>query len=305
MRSLAIGIGVAIASIGFSDTIPTEVRVPGWKISSSESLWVGSKGPSYPLWQLIDSDPTTTWRYSGKDYPKPAEIDGIRLNGDYFIVFQPDSPVAVDEISIVNGYGKSQDLFHKNSRVASVQILDHVHYRDETQADVNRATVKRFTLQDSTSPQSIKLKSKRYKAITVRIAGITKGSVDDLCISEIDLRFKGKSVLHRSNLLVYTKGDECGCGGTGTLLSWSGKLVAKLRGESNYNSSFNPSGSRFAAVDGDQLWVADVNSAKIVKCHRTPKGTFFESWHWISDHKLLVHVQDKTGKVIRSTVWKV
>lgn len=122
--AIVVGLGLA-ASVASAGGISTSIQIGKWTIESSECLWAGQRHTSYPIWKMFDGRPDTAWVFSGVGYPKLSPKDegngvekGIRLK------LVPSHPVVIDELRLMNGYNKSEDLYYKNSRVAEISIFE-------------------------------------------------------------------------------------------------------------------------------------------------------------------------------------
>jgi len=273
---------------------------PGWEVSTSENLWVGSRHTSYPLWNLFDNDPKTTWVYSGLDYPKATTVQGMEFPGEYWIHLSSDKPVLIDELRLWNGYQKSDKHFFKNSRISEVQIFSDPQALWQSNSGKTIKPVRTLQLKDSPGAKSIILPSRKYKDIILKITKIQRGAIDDLCLSEIGLRFKGKNVLPVPKVFSYTAGDECGCGDTGVLRSMKGKVFGTFSGESRNHEPFSPSGKFFANLNETSIWIVDLRTLKVVYTRPIPKNNY-GNIAWIAPNR----VKYSLGTSNTSRSWKL
>lgn len=67
---------------------------------------------TYGAYNLIDEDNSTAW------------VEGVNDAGiGQRIIFKADFPQTVKHIQILNGYCKSRDLYQKNNRVKTINII--------------------------------------------------------------------------------------------------------------------------------------------------------------------------------------
>lgn len=279
---LALGFGFAQA-----DLVDTFVKVPGWTISTSENLY--TKGPSsYPIQNMLDGDPATAWVYRGRDYPKPVTYNGQRFDGSYYIGFERELPwlhgeddeFFVDELRIMNGYNKSPQHFLQNSRAVEIELFDGRPWGQEKPL----RTVK---LSDEMGMKSVRVPARKYHALYVRVSGIARGPIDDLCISEIQIRAAGKPLIKLGPTFAESLGSECGCGTVVTLRTRSGKHVGKTNVESG-EPGFDPTGRTYAGIDRNVLWTADARTGRILS-RRAAKPRTYWSAEWTKHGKLEVN----------------
>jgi hypothetical protein len=137
------------------------------------------------------------WKHPGKYSPVMA-FDGDRStcfaedesdnSFDFGIRFEKD--IQIDEVRIMNGNGKSEDLFKKNNRVIELKV---VFYYDKK--ELGEEIIK---LKDQMEFQKLKLK-KDYKADYIYVYSmgekLYKGTdYDDTCITEIEFYYRGKKI---------------------------------------------------------------------------------------------------------------
>lgn len=285
MRRAFVVVLLALVAFAAADHVRTGIRFPGWRIETPEDIYL-RKGPvEYPIQNLIDGRPDTAWVYRGPDYPEAAMADGVRYYGFYYVTFTPEAPVELDELRIQNGYNKSERLYRLNTRATQIQIY-------EAEGDFNgvwQNPVRTVDLSDKLGTKSIRLPRRKYRVLTIRFSGLTKGRVDDLAISEIDLRSGGKSVLAKPKVFTSTKGDECGCGGESILQNAKGRTIARISGENSYGSSFNSRGDLYAGVDRQSVWVADLRTQRVIRRRRFPESVW-PTIQWLDARKLRIDV---------------
>jgi hypothetical protein len=114
-----------------------------------------------------------------------------------------DKPVNIDEIRIINGFAKNDDLYLKNNRIREFRIsFDNSKLRGEGSSEY-------FTLKDTIEFQSLKLKTIHYSD-TIFISSdckqnqngnpstcdrIYKGSkYNDTCLTELAFYYKGQKI---------------------------------------------------------------------------------------------------------------
>lgn len=123
-------------------------------------------GNTYGPEHLFDGDPATAWVHGSK---------GTGVGSAITIVFDRARPI--DEMTVTNGYAKNADIFRKNSRVRTLELL---YSTGET------ATVR---LSDHMRQQTLSLpKVAEAQWVQVRIVDVYRGSrYTDTAISELRL----------------------------------------------------------------------------------------------------------------------
>lgn len=277
--------GVVVFSLFTScvmaDGIRTAIMIPNWTIQSSESLYYGTRLKSqYQLWNLLDGDSRTTWVYNSLDYRKQKGF-GINTAPEYRIEFSARKPTAVDELRIQIGYQKSMDLFLANSRPSKVEIWGRSR-------GIGRKLLRTIEVKDEMGWKSIKIPKQTYEAISVSIVGIKRGTVDDLCVSEMMLRCDGENLTKMPPCVFYTKGgDTPGV----SLYSPERKVIAHNWLEFSL-PEFSPNGRLVAGGAERKLWVIDLYSAKIIKSLPDVSTVFIK---WL-DNRRVAFQQEFFGK---------
>jgi hypothetical protein len=172
----------------YSDMQGPRIIFPNLTITTSERFFYVQN--SYPLYQMIDDNPETTWVFITDAHDevrnKPIQLE-IQFHDDTYI----------KTIRMINGYSKSEDLYTKNNRITEVVIADDRNNRYEYDLEQT------LSFQDITLPEPsgyIKLTAKK----------IVRGSrYDDTCISEIVLLdASGEDVLAGKEYFVFSSGGE-------------------------------------------------------------------------------------------------
>ncbi len=262
----------------FGDGYNQTVILPGWTVETSERELPHRKPTKYPLWNLMDGNPKTTWVYGAQDYPKPIVKSDSLIPGYYYVAFRPDQPAMLDELRIMIGYNKSRDLYYRNSRPIEIAIFDEFPYTwGEPPSKFRVKPVRRLHLSDQPGDKSIKLPKKRYSALYVVFTTIAKGAIDDLCVSEITPRMGGVRAIPTPSSFLYTPGtgDDCGCGASLTLTTRFGKKLAVANNE-DPRYSFSPNGRFLAGFKANSnstnIWVYDLNSGRRLWTRTLSKG---------------------------------
>ena len=166
-------------------TIKKIVSLPGiGKIQvSSSSQFTESSGREkmFDVRNLFDGNQQTAWC-------EGAEGDGI---GEFiyiqFLVNDSDASVNINEVSIITGWTKSEDLFKKNNRASKITIDT---YQDNTEAGKS-ASISAELEDNNFDYQNIKdqffFNDNSTKTMKITINDIFKGKVSDTCLSEIKI----------------------------------------------------------------------------------------------------------------------
>jgi hypothetical protein len=298
--SVAVLLTLALSAVAAADYQPTTIQWPGWEVSSSEDLFMGTRHTSYPLMHLFDGRPETAWVPSGKG---TSEVYGRQV----LITIRPAKPIFVDAVRLMNGYNKSEDLFQKNDRAATVTVIVNggraVGYRGV--AIPATAFAKTARLKDAMGWHRIALDRRPMSDLTIEVIAVHPGKTHDLCLSEIELWDGDRKIdMALPGVVVYTAGDECGCGTTYALVRRDGTRVATesanldngdRMGES---AAWSPSHRYVAGIEdaarGYALWVADARAGRLLfrdKLGGTPSGNLA----WTGDRMVAVGL-GKHGK---------
>jgi hypothetical protein len=171
----------------YSDLQGPKIIFPNLTITTSERSHEQS---SYPLYQIIDDNPKTTWVFTTDAYDE-GRNRSIQLE----IQFHDDTNIKT--IRMINGYSKSEDLYTKNNRITEVVITDDRNNRYEYDLEQT------LSFQDITMPEPV-----GYIKLTAK--KIVRGSrYDDTCISEIVLLdLSGEDILAGKEHFVFSSGGE-------------------------------------------------------------------------------------------------
>ncbi len=170
--------------------------------------------------------------------------------------------------------------------------------------------------------QVIEIPRKAYRELRFVVTGIARGKENDTCISEVELFRGGDHIdLRMPKAVVASLGAETEPSPS-FLVTHRGHLVATHDQDLSW-PVFNPNGKLVAGInligplrtehfpDGSvswvekptsvQLWVADVNRARVVKRVRLPATNYGVDIKWQTPKRLIAKVNDN-GKVSRHVV---
>jgi len=107
--------------------------------------------------------------------------------------------IIIDEIKIINGFGKSKDLFYKNNRVKQLRVS----YQNPNSKEKNYAYGDDFKLIDQMEIQSLRF-NKPIKTSFIYFEGTSEHSYEgyhyeglkynDICLTEIGFYYKGVKI---------------------------------------------------------------------------------------------------------------
>jgi hypothetical protein len=186
---------------------PTERRLYSDRIEGSSFLWTDwnkfqeNYHPSY----ILDGDPKTAW-VEGADSSGAGEWVRIHVS--------PVEGATKIRLRIQNGYHKSKELYAKNARLKTVELVA-----------LPSNTKHKATLEDAMKWQEVAFEQPagRLEAIELRAVDVVEGSkYTDLCVSDVELYVTGLNV--ENPAFEKSKLD--------TLLGWKKKRLeaAKLLG---------------------------------------------------------------------------
>ncbi|BCM90264.1 hypothetical protein IAD21_02115 [Abditibacteriota bacterium] len=232
-------------------------------MSSSEELSQGIKykqkwdAPRYPLTRLFDGDTKTAWVYSATS----REFFADYWKSRYGLRLEPDKPITLDAIRIVNGQNASPSRFKANHRANIIKITlsdgktRHIHLRQ---------------LADKQGWQTVKFPRVQAKAITLEFPQLARSQSKgaDFCLSEIELRNGGRKISwDMPQLVMYYNGLE-GDADAPLLIRRDGFPLDGIAMDAGYTDDWSPSGRYVSGVAGaqDRLWIYDaLQGAKISK----------------------------------------
>jgi hypothetical protein len=236
---------------------PSSVWWRQWSVSSSEELSLGTKYTSYPLPLMLDGDPKTAWVYSATS----KEFSKEDFKSRYGVELNPEKPVWMDGLRLMNGQNESRARFYRNNRAVQIRVTLDVIGKGISGKDV----VKTVKLPDSMGWHQVSLPRRLVKDIKIEFTKIRSGPENDLCISELELSNQGHKVdWHLPRLVMYTDGQE-GCRGL-SLINHNGKALAYVTEEMGYTDAWSRNGRYVAGIESDpeRLWVADVSRGRII-----------------------------------------
>lgn len=289
MRLLALWAAVLVLSTpAFADGFHG-YSWPGWKLSSSE-ITNSESGENnvrngrveFPMSQLIDGDPSTTWAYYEASDATWKKVHGDKSRKDIprSVSLHSEKSIVADELWLMNGYNRRADLFKRNDRVVRVRI------------HLNGKPIKEVALSDKMGWHKIALPGQEFNSLSLDLTGIRKGTGpdNDTCLSELALYSRGKKIkFDLPKALVYTR-RGC-CGGTGHLITSGGKVLETGGVGEGASVEWSPDGRRVAGMGYDvqrkaaQVWIADAAAPRIVRrdYFRTNKPNAIK---WLSNRKL-------------------
>lgn len=278
---------------------PSSIWWPGWTVHSSEELSQGmkysrnSESPTYPLMLLLDGDPRTAWGFSSTS----KEWDQSVWKCPYGVAFEPDHPVVVDALRIMNGQNQRRARFLRNNRVVQIRVtMDTGHAK----------TARTFNLSDRMGWHQVSLPRRAVKELKVEFARIHKGPANDLCISELALLNHGRKIdMHMPRAVMFYDGLE-GCGAP-LLITRSGKVLDGIASDIGFSDEWSANGRYvcgYASGGEDEskahLWIADVWRGKIVRRIFGLDEKYLD-YKWKKGNKLQVTSEVK-GKRVRRNI---
>jgi hypothetical protein len=207
---------------------------------------------------MFDDDPSTAWVYSATDKESNPSTSATR----YWILLEPDRPIALNELRIMNGQNQSRARFQRNDRVVQLRV---------TMDTGRNKIVRSFKLPDRMGWHTVKLPQHSVKALKLEFTRIRrgKGPDNDVCISEVALFNAGRKVnLGMPNAVMFYDGTE-GCQGS-YLISRSGKPLEVVANDVGFEDKWSTngryvSGAYLGRDNLTHLWVADAWRGKIMK----------------------------------------
>lgn len=255
-----------------ADYDPTRIQWKGWQVVSSEDRYAGAIHSAYPLTHLFDGNPATTWAYSGKGVSTDWRSG---FPGKYSIGLQPDQPVALDQVWIMNGYNKSEALYHKNSRFLRLAIYEGVYWQE------GRKKIADIPLEERLGWHKVSIPRKAYAGLTLVLEDVRQGPAKDLCVSEIALYDGGKKIdMKMPAAVVASDGSECGCCSTAGAMSRKGAYLVTENEYTSGTTQTSPNGAYIAGVSkrggGYEAFVVDARSAKVTRRVALRKAEYYE-----------------------------
>ena len=157
--ALCAGTPAASAQAGMDSITP---------MNADASSTLKGKGEKYAAWRAIDGDQTTGWCEGKKDQ---GVGEALTLSGD---------DVSFTQLQIMAGYWKSEKLFKGNNRPTALTVTVTNHDGQTQRFDVavpdgmEAAVLDPGQVVDATE-------------IKIAFAGVTKGKVNDSCITDVQL----------------------------------------------------------------------------------------------------------------------
>jgi hypothetical protein len=162
---LLIAATSAIASAG--DDVPS---VPATiAVTASATSTLSDKHKTYDAWYALGSDPTKFWCEG-----KPDEGIGEAL------VLTFATPIKIDSLTLRAGVWRSPELFRANNRITTLEV-------------VSDNGVKKVTLHEEREDVDVAVGGGPINKLELRIAAVTKGKLNDTCISGVELHTSPES----------------------------------------------------------------------------------------------------------------
>jgi len=277
---------------------------PGWRLSTEEGFNletnsgkdsnVRNNRVAFPMTQLVDGDPDTAWVWDDAVWKtrRNAQTNSEPSPARSFNI-ESDNSVVADELWLMNGYNKREDLWKRNDRVVEIRIhLDH-------------KPVKKVTLSDQMGWHKISLPRHAWKNLKIELTGIRKGGGkdNDICLSELALYSRGKKIDFGMPRAVIYQLSAC-CGGTGWLINRGGRVIATGGTGEGASLEWSPDGKRVAGISGQwdesarkqrtQIWIADAMRPAVIERVRISQE--YPNLRWLSKRTLQVSVQVETKR---------
>lgn len=297
--SILAALCFAPASV-LADSIPTSIQTGKWTVETSEGIWAGSRHTSYPIWNMLDGRADTAWVFSGLAYPTLSEEErGMGLRNEIYVRLKPDRPVVIDELRLMNGYNKSDDLYFKNSRITEVKIYAEDPWDYPNGDPVLRKPLRTVQLSDAPGMKSIVIPKRKYGELWVLVTGVKKGPVDDLCISEMMPRAGGRDLVALGGVMQYSLGSDCGCSNTGAIYASDGRKLSEFDHSERLFESKSPDKRTLAILDPYQrLVVIDIATGRILARKSVlpatrENGTYVGGMSWVDNRRIRYSVERK------------
>lgn len=261
MKAHAVFLALAsLVMIAAADYCPTTVNWSAWRVTTSEYLCATQLDRRYTIMNLFASDPAKTWvlnRTANKHYVKVVEP------GDRFTIASNEL-TTIDGLRIMNGYNKSQHLYEMNDAVSEIQI-----YAGEKLVKTTRLSDRMGWHTVSIPPIKLgDLPSGYSMDLTIKVTGVRKGRVHDLCISGLQLLHRGKVQPWRlDKTIIFNAGGETEPSNT-ELWTPTGHHIVTDRGNNLEGPMMSPSGRYIMGTDcpahSISLWVVDSDTGRII-----------------------------------------
>lgn len=261
MRTLSLLIASTLAATALADYDPTRIQWKGWQVVSSEDRYAGSIHRAYPLTHLFDGNPSTTWAYSGKGVSSDWKSG---FPGKYSIGLRPDKPIVLDQVWIMNGYNKSEELYRKNSRFLRLAVYEGVYWQE------TRTLVAKVDLEERMGWHKVSIPRKAYEGLTLVLEDVRLGPAKDICVSELALYDRGAKIdMKMPAAVVASDGSECGCCSTAGPMTRGGTYLATEDEYTSGTTQTSPNGARIAGVGkrgaGYEAFVVDAGTGKLLR----------------------------------------
>jgi hypothetical protein len=282
----------------WADGGPPSIGWKGWSVSSSEGFDLESGGVPkfplrYPLTNMFDGDPATTWVFEDgqRRNTKARRVAPLRPS----LNFTPEQPVVMDSLWLMNGYNRRRDLFLRNDRIVKLGV------------EVNRKKIKEVILSDRMGWHKISLPRQRVEHLMIKFTDIRKGegADNDICVSEVALFDRGRQIDVRMPQTVVYRLSAC-CGGTGYLLRRGHVIINGGFGE-GIDLIWNSSGKLVGGISGDSsLWVADAERARILRRFKLPdqNGGYISDMNWKDNRTIEITYYNGRGKSSRKQYFR-
>ena len=287
----------ALASVSVADiTMPTILTSNNILFRTNESEVLGVPEKKYPVRWMLDRDVETAWVFE----PNPAILK-IRGSLQPQIWFHLPEGVIVDEIGIINGHTKSSALYAANNRIRRISVI----FKDDATQEEN--------LVKDLEMQRIRLDREVTSRFSITIDDVWRGErFDNTCVSEIDLFFRGRSLIPRGPLVESPGGRYA----EERLIEQTGKVLFSPGTEGDSKILFSHSGEYVAfgsSVMGmvrleheDDVFGIAVTNALTGRTRAYFPGMIAQPVGWSQDDSSLdcrVRVSDKEGWTVKTIVF--
>lgn len=155
----------------------------------SSEFGEGQTIKKYPVSNAIDEDPQTAWVF---------EENATSFKAVKGLLFVFKSEVAIDGISLINGYAKSETLYKLNNAIKTFKIVLPNHHEYN------------YTCNETTNFQNFKFPKQNVRWMILIVTEERKGKkYNDLCISEISPTMNNEKLIYEQpKYLISNNGGE-------------------------------------------------------------------------------------------------
>jgi hypothetical protein len=254
MVAVAVGAGSAWAE----NYNPTQIKWPGWTVTSSEDLYEGPNYPSDPLMNLFDGAADTAWVFSGFEPKDPKKSPPT-------LTIAADKARPMTAVVLHCGCWKSEAAFHASVRPSQVRV----HIRPDDKGAPELVYVR--DVPDAMNELRVEFGRRTVREVQIEITAFRGGSASYVCLSEIRLFNRDQPIdMAMPGVVLFTKGCRSGSTAKFWLTRRDGTRICRDCGRSEGTVD----GDGEEVISAEALWSPGGRFVAVIEANTNHDGLY-------------------------------